>query len=175
MPKSRWPFSSLAHQAGERKWSRPSHPQIGPARKKLLEVGSGGRVTWGPIILIQHGLMYLLMIFYTGITETPLGQYRHLPSPIPGKKRNRHRMLRKEKWQKERTHWIPSIHTNNAMISATILSCSKSPILMTENDGCSNGPGPPAPTMTCRPSVRGEAPAATCGQQRRQFPGWGWQ
>ena len=80
-------------------------------------------------------------------------------------------MLRKEKWPKERTHWIPSIHTNNAMTSATILACSKSQILMTENDGCSNGPGPPAPTMTCRQSVRGEAPAATCGQQRRQFSG----
>ena len=65
-------------------------------------------------------------------------------------------MLRKEKWPKERTHWIPSIHTNNAMTSATILACSKSRILMTENDGRSNGPGPPAPTMTCRQSVRGK-------------------
>ena len=42
-------------------------------------------------------------------------------------------MLRKEKWLKEQTHWIPSIHTNNAMTSATILACSKSQIL-TPND-----------------------------------------
>ena len=65
------------------------------------KVGSGGKVTWGPIILIQNGLMYWLRIFYTGITETPQGNLGIYPVQSLGKTGNRHTRLRKENSPKE--------------------------------------------------------------------------
>ena len=65
------------------------------------KVGSGGKVTWGPIILIQNGLMYWLRIFYTGITETPQGNLGIYPVQSLGKTGNRYTRLRKENSPKE--------------------------------------------------------------------------